>query len=206
MREVKHLVVTFAEIIIVVALAIFAVGNIRSARFDFAGASFTGNVWWVVAGSAVLGFLFALLLLGPSRSVAGLRGRGVRRQQEQNAQELTTLQREYQRLRGEYAHVATERDHYRSMLAASSAAPAGQMAEPVAQTAAPADATRAMDGAFPAEQTAAMTTTAPVATDTQPEQPATSPDSGWRSAFRVRRADRNPDETQMPNGTAAPTA
>lgn len=201
MREVKHLVVTFAEIIIVVVLAIFAVGNIRPATYNFAGTTFAGNVWWTVAGSALLGFLFALLLFGASRSVAGLRGRGVRRQNEQSAQELTTLQREYQRLRGEYAQAATERDHYRSMLA--SAAPANQS---VTSTTTETVADGAPQSQRVGETTETTETTEQVATDTQPDQPAVTRESGWPNPFRVRRTDRNPDETQMPNGTPAPTA
>lgn len=200
MREVKHLVVTFAEIIIVVALAIFAVGNIRSATYHFAGTSFTGNVWWIAVGSAVLGFLFAVLLMGPSRSVAGLRGRDVRRQQEQNAQDLMALRREHERLRGQYAQVATERDHYRSMV--ESMTPAGQMETQTTQSATMADAMPTNDAATSEQST---TTTTPMVADTQADQPATAPDSGWRSPFHVRRIQRETDETQMPTG-AAPTA
>lgn len=212
MREVKHLAVTFAEIIIVVALAIFAVGNIRSARYNFAGASFPGNVWWIAVGSALLGFLFALLL-GSSRSVAGLRGRGLRRQQEQSEENWLALRREHERLRGEYARVATERDHYRSMLA--SAAPAGQMTTPTTQTATPAEATPARDNAVMDGQPRTDTqqrgdmqpqTATPAATDTQQEQSDTAPDRRWSAPFRVWRTGRQPDDTEMPTGTSAPMA
>jgi uncharacterized integral membrane protein len=206
---VKHLVVTFAEIIIVVALAIFAVGNIRSASYHFAGTTFTGNVWWIAVGSALLGFLFAVLLLGPGHSVAGLRGRSLRRQHEQTAEDLMALRREHERLRRQYAQTTVERDEYRSRVA--SATPAGQMTAPADQMATPAGVAPTGDGAGAVTDEAAQsersaTTTEQVATDTQEDQPATTTSaSGWPNPFRVQRAEREPDDTQMPTG-AAPTA
>ncbi|MGH2485920.1 MAG: hypothetical protein ACRDHE_07910, partial [Ktedonobacterales bacterium] len=144
MREVRHLIVTLAEIVIVVLLAIFAVGNIRAARYNFAGASFAGNVWWTVAGSALLGFLFAALLMGPGRVSSGARGRGLSQQQ---AQELGALRTENERLRGQHAQAVSERDQYRAALASSTpvnqpAAAATQATAATAPTyAAPANAT-----------------------------------------------------------------
>lgn len=193
MHEVKHLVVTFAQIIIVVVLAVFAVGNIRSATYNFAGTTFVGNVWWTVAGSALLGFLFAVLLLVPGRASAGLRGRALSRQQERNAQDVMVLRREHERLRGQYAQVVGERDQYRAMLA--SATPASQ--------------TTTANGATPPADNTVMDTQprADTAPDSVPsDQPATSPENGWRGAFRLRRSGGETDETQTPTGTPAPTA
>ncbi|HKV85739.1 MAG TPA: hypothetical protein VJN88_14390 [Ktedonobacterales bacterium] len=188
MHEVKHLIVTFAEIVIVVLLAVFAVGNIRTARYNFAGSSFAGNVWWTVAGSALLGFLFAALLMGPGRVS---RGRGLGRQQEQNAQELTGLRRENERLRGQHAQAVSERDQYRAALA--SATTTNQAA---------ASNYTAAENTTADEQQRADTTLV----NTPADQPATAPDGGWRGAFRLRRANAERDETQLPDSTAAPTA
>lgn len=199
MHEVKHLVVTFLEIIIVVLLAIFAVGNIRAARYNFAGSSFAGNVWWTVAGSALLGFLFAALLMGPGRVS---RGRRVSGQQEQNAQELAGLRRENERLRGQHAQAVSERDQYRAALASGATS---QPATQASQTTAPDYVLTERDGATQDGQAQASTTT--YAPTEQTDQTATSPDGGWRNAFRRRRDGSSAqDETQMPDSTAAPTA
>jgi uncharacterized integral membrane protein len=204
MREVRHLVVTVAEIIIVVLLAIFAVGNIRAVQYNFAGTSFTGNIWWTVAGSALLGFIFAALLLGPGRVSSGMRGRGLSQQQQQ---ELGGLRTENERLRGQHAQAVSERDQYRAALA--SAVPTNQATNQAAATMTQANQPGARDymvtprdGVYPEQQ--AQTTTTPIASAGQADQTARSPEGGWRSAFR--RARSAPDETQMPDNTAAPTA
>ncbi|HEV2405697.1 MAG TPA: hypothetical protein VGR88_09600 [Ktedonobacterales bacterium] len=207
MREVRHLLVTIAEIVIVVLLAIFAVGNIRADRYNFAGTSFAGNVWWTVVGSALLGFIFAALLLGPGRVSSGARGRGLSRQQEQ---ELGGLRTENERLRGQYAQAVSERDQYRAALA--SAMPANQGTnQPVATTSqtnqrtAPDYVLTQRDGVSPDMQ--GQTATTPVAPMTQTDQTTTTPESGWRGAFRRRRDGGSAaDETLMPDNTAAPTA
>lgn len=190
MAELRRVVVTIVELVIVVALAIFAVDNIRSATYNFAGRSFTGNVWWIVVGSAALGFLLAAFLLVFGRVSPGQRRASLNQQRDQNAQQLTALRREHERLRGEYAQTATERDQYRSQLA--DLAPANQMAAP------------ATDGSVPRQEGAPAAVETTTTSTTQAEQPTVASESGWRNPFRLRRA--APDEAQMPDGTASPTA
>jgi hypothetical protein len=130
--------------------------------------------------------------------------------QEQNAQELTALRRENERLRGQHAQAVSERDQYRAALAsATPETPATNQpvttATPASQRTAPDYVLTQRDGAGPDTQAqTAATTFAPAE---QMDQTTTSPESGWRGAFRRRRdGGAVADEAQMPNNTAAPTA
>ena len=122
MRGVRNIVFTILEIIIVLLLAIFAVENIRTERYNFIGNTFPGNVWWTVAGSALLGFLLAALMLGPGWVAAGWRSRRLNQQSAQTGQELAALRAEHARLQAEHDQTVSERDHYRSALGSSSVA------------------------------------------------------------------------------------
>jgi len=128
MRWLTSFVVTICDVIIVVALVIFAGENTHADQFRFLGGSFSGNVGWIVAGAAILGFLFAFLLLAPGRIASNWRARGLRRERERSEQELATLHGEHEQLRVEHARMVGERNQMRSALVTASAANAAQSA------------------------------------------------------------------------------
>lgn len=204
MRGLTNLIVTLCEIIIVVLLVIFAIENIRAERYTFIGNTFAGNVWWTVAGSALLGFLFAALALGPGRVVAGLRSRNLSRTQERTGQELSALRGEHERLQAEHARVLSERDQLQSALATSSAANATNAENMSRQaTYAPAAEVAPGDGAntdYNYAQGGAPQTPAGANYDVNQQG---APEGGLRG--RLRRL-RSGDEFGTPNSPPAPTA
>lgn len=118
-----RMITSILAIIDVVVLAIFAVENIRPQTYNFVGFAFPGNLWWTVAGSALLGFILATLLMAPGRIAAGWRGRRLNREQGQSTRQLTDLQTRNAQLEQERQQIAAERDQMRSQLAAPRVAP-----------------------------------------------------------------------------------
>lgn len=146
-----------SALIPVLALAIFVVENIRAERYNVLGMTFTGNVWWVVTGAALLGFLVAALLLVPGRIAAGWRGRRLSRQAGQHERDLTTARAQDARHQAELRLAIAERDHRHAELAAELATavsankarrPAGAVADGQSRWAEPMG--RAGPGAPPA--------------------------------------------------------
>jgi uncharacterized integral membrane protein len=123
------------------ALAIFAVENIRAERYRFLGMTFTGNVWWVVTGAALLGFLVAGLLLVPGRIAAAWRGRRLSRQAGRREHDLTTARAQDAQHQAELRLAIAERDHQHAQLAAAVAANSArpQIGAPADSRPAPAD-------------------------------------------------------------------
>ncbi|HEV8189899.1 MAG TPA: LapA family protein [Ktedonobacterales bacterium] len=93
MRVFISLLVGVVAIVLVVGLAIFAVQNIEPVPLRFLPYSFTGSVWGIAVGSAVLGFLVALLLALPGRLAEIWHDRSMTQQMEQAAQELSDAHR-----------------------------------------------------------------------------------------------------------------
>lgn len=142
MRGFRTFIVSSLSVIIVVALAIFAVQNLQGVSAHFLGTTFTPNLWWISIGSAVLGFLLALLILAPGRIATGWRARALSREQMRREQEMSILRQEHESLRAQHAHLQaereglqTERNQLRARLAAANEVPVSS-----ASTALPADA------------------------------------------------------------------
>ncbi|HLJ80765.1 MAG TPA: hypothetical protein VKT52_04695 [Ktedonobacterales bacterium] len=233
MRWLTNLIVTICEIIIVALLVIFAVENIRFARYTFIGNTFAGNVWWTVAGSALLGFIFALLMLAPGRVAVGMRSRTLGREHGRVGQELANLRGEHERLQAEHARVLNERDQLRSALAVTSsvnARNAGNAGNGKTATSYGATDGATMTDTDRATQTARtqtgpqtdaqMAETSAQSVAPQPQdgmnqdgvsdeanQPAAQ-DEGWRGRFRRLRegSGTTQDEMGTPNSPPAPTA
>jgi uncharacterized membrane protein len=93
MRVFISLLVGVVAIVLVAGLTIFAVQNIETVPLRFLPYSFAGNVWGIVVGSAVLGFLVALLLALPGRLAEIWHDRSVTEQMERAAQELSDAHR-----------------------------------------------------------------------------------------------------------------
>jgi uncharacterized integral membrane protein len=158
---------------IVAVLAIFAVQNIFGVPVHFLGYAFTGNIWWITVGAAVLGFLLAFILLVPGRIAASWRGRTLRREHEQMQQQLAghhaeyeQLEREHMRLRSEYQQLATERDRLRARPVAPTARAAAAEGTPVAGA--------PVAGAPSASAPRTAVPATPVAQPAQPAEPAVS--------------------------------
>lgn len=94
-------------LVVVVILALFAIQNQLPLRTQFLGWTFATNLWWVVAGSVLLGAICALLL-APGRLASDWRNRSLRREQ---------THRELDSLRGAQATRAS-RDQERTALVA----------------------------------------------------------------------------------------
>ena len=138
---------------IIVVLAIFALENLMTMRFQLVGHHFSTNLGWIIASSAVLGALITFALLAPGRVAAGWRnhtlGRaGDRREQDVHAQheqyqqlvaQHAVLQAQHGQAQSDYRLVQSERDDLRARLASMSAAQnSSQAPDPEAQAIAPA--------------------------------------------------------------------
>lgn len=125
MKKFSMTVSSLVALVAVVILAIFAIENQLPLRVQFLGWAFDANLWWIVAGSALLGALCSLLLLAPGRLAAGWRNRSLTRAQTHREldslrgqqatraswdQERTALVAENQRLQAENQRLQTERD------------------------------------------------------------------------------------------------
>jgi uncharacterized integral membrane protein len=124
MRRLRFLVVGVPSVVLCIVLALFVVENIRAERYTFLGNTFTGNVWWIVTGAALLGFLLAALLFVPGRISTGWRRRSLSRQADRREQDLTTVRAQQAQLRAELSQVTAERDHARDQEHAQLAAAA----------------------------------------------------------------------------------
>lgn len=210
MRGLRNFIVLICELIIFALLVIFAVENIRSARYTFIGNTFTGNVWWTVAGSALLGFLFALLLLGPGTIAAGLRSRSLRREHDRIGQEFAALRDEHERLRAEHARTVRERDQLRSSLSSVSAANAANAANATRYSA--NDGTTRYDANEGVAQTSAnvQNTVPQSAAGVNYDEASPQPEqgTGWRGRLHRLRTGggTTADEMGTPNSPPAPTA
>lgn len=179
---------------IIAALAIFAAQNITRVPVQFVYARFTGNLWWICVGSAVLGFVLAFLLLAPGRVAAGWRGRSLRREQTRLQDQLAVQQAREEQMRAEHAHlraehrqVAAERDHLRATATQASAplVPPVQPAQPVGLSAATTD------------------------TSAQAERPPTLRERFRGAIARARKGGEAPpreDDAGYPQGPTVPTA
>ena len=128
MRGVFRFIGLLIAAAIIAALAIFAAQNISGIPVRFLGPTFPGNIWWISAGSAVLGFVLAFLLLAPGRVAAGWRGRTLGREQARLRDELAVvrareayLRDEHEQLRAQHAQVSAERDQLRHSAAPGTA-------------------------------------------------------------------------------------
>src|SRR5579859_2154936 len=92
MRTFSKTLSRLVALVVVVALAVFAIANQLPLRVQFLGQPFAANLWWVVAGSALLGALFSLVLLAPGRVAAGWRNRSLTH--EHTHRELDSLRSE----------------------------------------------------------------------------------------------------------------
>ncbi len=117
MRGFFSFIAEVIAIVIIAALAIFAVENVLATHVSFLGRGFTADLWWLVVGAAVLGFILALLLLTPGRVAAGWRSmvlqrEGARRERDlsQLREQHTRLQAEHERLQADHAQLAAEHD------------------------------------------------------------------------------------------------
>lgn len=212
MRALRNFVILVCELVIFALLVIFAVENVRAVQYRFIGNTFTGNVWWTVAGAALLGFLFALLMLGPGTLSARWRSRNLYRAHGRMEQQLTDLQTEHERLQAEHANVLNERDRLQRSLTAMSepsAATAGAGAGAGAATTryAPTSPIGAQtDGATRTETRTetrtdgAVQTTAPAtpADADETNEPVAPEEGGWRGTLRRLREGRGsaPDEME----------
>jgi uncharacterized integral membrane protein len=132
MRAFRNRVSVVLASVVVIVLAIFAIGNVTPVRVQFAGQFFPANLWWIVAGSALLGALVSFFLLAPGRVAAGWRNRtlgraGARREQDVQTMQQQQLQLQAQhgvlqaqqgQLQAEYRQVQGERDAMQAQLVA----------------------------------------------------------------------------------------
>lgn len=132
MRAFRNRVSILLSSAVVIVLAVFAIGNVTPVRVQFAGQFFPANLWWIVAGSALLGALFSFILPAPGRVAAGWRNRTVGRAAARRDQDVRTMQEQHQQLQAqhsvlqaqqgqlqaEYRQVQGERDEMHAQLVA----------------------------------------------------------------------------------------
>ena len=205
MRGLSNLITTICEAIIVAVLVIFAVENARPERYTFLGATFTGNVWWIVIGSALLGLLFAAFLFVPGLVAAGLRRRTLSREHERTKQELTALHSEHEQLQAEHERVVNEREQQQPV-----ATPTAASVEAPSATTGVGASTGANAGARQQEVYGQRDTapTPATADDDANINTSAAPEEERRSRFgRLREGEgAPPDETSTPNSPPAATA
>ena len=93
MRRLRSLVTVVPASMLFIVLATFALEmeNVRSGRYDVLGTTFLGSVWWIVMGSALLGFLIAALLFVPGRVASDWRSGRLSREAVRQEADLTTV-------------------------------------------------------------------------------------------------------------------
>jgi N-glycosidase YbiA len=147
-RHSMRILWTLIAAVIIAALAIFVVQNTGSQPMTFLGYRFTTSIGWVVGGGAILGFIFAFLLLAPGRLAAGWRGRTLARERARLEQELAAvrserqrLEADHERLQSEHRQVVAERDRLQTRPMTPAAPPASTAAAPAtsASTTAPGE-------------------------------------------------------------------
>lgn len=112
MRALRIVVSGILSALIIVVLAIFAIENLQRVPARFFGNGFTPTLWWISIGSAVLGFVLALLVLEPGRIAARQSARSLSREHSWAEAEVDALRAERNGLR-------TERDQLRIRLSAA---------------------------------------------------------------------------------------
>lgn len=110
MRTVRATFVTILVLVGAIVLAIFAVGNVGTISVTFARMRFPLPVWWIEIGSALIGFVMALLLMLPGRVATGWRARGLLREHERKDITIAQFREERDRLQAENARLMAERD------------------------------------------------------------------------------------------------
>jgi uncharacterized integral membrane protein len=205
MRGLSNLIATICGGIIVAALVIFAVENARTERYTFLGVTFTGNVWWIVIGSALLGLLFAAFLFVPGRITAGLRSRTLSREHERTKQELAALRSEHEQLQAEHERVVNEREQQQPV-----ATPTAASVEAPSATTGVGASTGANASARQQEvySQRATSPTPASADDSANINTSAAPEEEQRSRYgRLREGEgAPPDETRTPNSSPAATA
>src|SRR5690242_17152522 len=93
MRVFISLIVGIIALVLSVALVIFAMQNIEAASLHFLPYSFTGNIAAVIVGSAILGFVVAILLMTPGRIAEILHDRHMTERMEQATGNVSDAQR-----------------------------------------------------------------------------------------------------------------
>jgi uncharacterized integral membrane protein len=122
MRRLRSLIIDVPAVILFIVLALFLVENIRAERYNFLGYAISGNLWWVVMGAALLGFLLAALLFVPGRVSTGWRSGRLTRQADRREQDLTTVRAQDAQHQAELRQVTAERDQQHSQMTTAAAA------------------------------------------------------------------------------------
>jgi hypothetical protein len=100
--------------LLLILLATFALENVRSGRYDVLGTTCLGSVWWIVMGSALLGFLIAALLFVPGRTSSDWRSGRLSRQAVRQEADLASVRAQDAQHQAELRLAIAERDQQRS--------------------------------------------------------------------------------------------
>jgi uncharacterized integral membrane protein len=204
MRALIRFIGLLLAAIIIAALAIFAAQNIRLTPLRYLGMSFTGNVWWICVGSAVLGFILAFLLLAPGRVVSGWRGRTLGRERTRLQDELALvrareaqLRAEHEQLRARHTQLTAERESLRQSAATGASTETPVSAPGTSREAAPLVPPIQPVGSGLAAGNGAA-----------PERPPTLGERlrGALGGVHQDTRDLPPDETGYPQGPTAPAS
>jgi len=114
MRRLRSLVTVVPASMLFMVFATFALENVRSGRYDVLGTTFVGSVWWIVMGSAWLGFLIAALLFVPGRASSDWRSGKLSRQTVHQEADLTSVRAQDAQHQVELRLAIAERDQQRS--------------------------------------------------------------------------------------------
>jgi uncharacterized integral membrane protein len=127
MRRLRSLVTVVPAGMLFIVLATFALENVRSGRYDVLGTTLIGSVWWIVMGSALLGFLIAALLFVPGRVASEWRSGRLSRQAVRQEADLTSVRAQDAQHQVELRLAIAERNQQRSRshLATATVAAAG---------------------------------------------------------------------------------
>lgn len=201
MRTLGRIFWAILGAVIVVVMAVFAAENLAPVRARFVGSTFSASLWWIVVGSAVLGLVLGMLLVGPGRIAASWRARNAGRERERAQTELVALRERHSALQAERDTLQAERDHLRTRVTQLSRAATPQTsAQPVVSTtttrSASADGTPG--NAAPAD-TALRATPAPVGATGQDSVVRATPTMGerLRSLLRMPEGDATSETTTI---------
>lgn len=166
MRAFRNRVSVLLASVVVIVLAIFAIGNITPVRVQFAGQFFPANLWWIVAGSALLGALVSFFLLAPGRVAAGWRNRTLGRAGARREQDVQTMQQQQQQLQAQHGVLQAQQGQlqaeYRQVQGERDAMQAQLVADRTVQS---RPSTVASSGTTAAEHTSSMGSASPVYDD-----------------------------------------
>jgi hypothetical protein len=121
MRATIAFLVGIVTAVVVSAYIMLVAQDTQRTQLTLVGGSFSGAAGWLLAGSAVVGFVLALLIALPGRFAAVARYRALGRRFNDSQDRLTTIREKYAELHGDYGRLFEEHERLMSRIIVTAA-------------------------------------------------------------------------------------